>query len=160
MEVLSYIFTDDEMFHDIFKLDLIDEVVYEVYGNFERRRSLALDPIANCTCNEDASDEIHINVVLTSRLLKTFAQQNGKLFTGHFQNYLQKLIRRLENKDPELFEINIDEYIKYLLEQFKELKFFIDESEQLDGMVAICERRPSDNTNTLVLMFFKSSQST
>lgn len=167
MEVFSYILTGDEMFCDIFKMDLIDEVVYEVHDNFERRRSdpgvgLALNSIANCSCAEEATDEfteIHINVVLTSHLIQTIAHQNGKLFTGHFQDYLQKLVGRLENRDPEVFDVNIDEYINNLLKQFKEMKFFIDESKNVDGMVAICEKRPTDGVNTLVLLFFKCSQS-
>lgn len=166
MEVFSYILTGDEMFYDIFKMDLIDEVVYEVHGDFERRRSdthvsLALDSIVNCGCAEEFSDEsteIHINVVLTSHLIQTFAQQNGKLFTGQFQNYLRKLICRLENRDPEVLKVNIDEYISNLFKQFKELKCFIDGSKSLDGMAAIFEKRPTDGVNTLVLMFFKCSQ--
>lgn len=168
MEVFSYICTGDKMFHDIFKMELIDEVVYEVYGNCARRGSdeiQTLDSIIiNSTCHDDTTDEpveIHVNVALTSHLIEAFAFQNKKLFTDHFQNYLKKLIRKLEDKSPDHIEvsnINIDEYIKTLLERFKELKFFIDESMRLDGMVAICEKRPIDDAFSFVLIFFKHSQ--
>jgi hypothetical protein len=46
--------------------------------------------------------------------------------------------------------------MKDILGRFKELQFFVGESQEIDGMVALMEYRDNDDgTQTPILMFFK-----
>lgn len=84
------------MFSDSFKLKLVDEVVYEVYGKLVQRKQdgVMLDG-ANPSAEEadegtDEAVESGIDVVLNSRLAETFAFGDKKSFTAYLKDYMKK----------------------------------------------------------------------
>lgn len=164
MRIYKCIFTGDEMFSDSFKMRLIDEVVYEVYGKLVQRKhgDVAIDganPSAE-EADEGTEDAVEsgIDVALNSRLVETYAFGDKKSFTLYLKDYMKKLIAKLEENSPdqvEVFKTNINKYMKDVLGRFKDLQFFTGESMDCDGMVAICEYRDIDGVSTPVLSFFK-----
>ena len=164
MRIYKCIFTGDEMFSDSFKMKLVDEVVYEVYGKLVQRRQdgIMLDG-ANPSAEEadegtEEAVESGVDVVMNSRLVETFAFGDKKSFTLYLKDYMKKLIAKLEENSPdqvEIFKTNINKYMKDVIGRFKDLQFFTGESMDVDGMVAICEYRDIDGVSTPVLSFFK-----
>lgn len=55
----------------------------------------------------------------------------------------------------EVFKTNIDKVMKDILNRFKEFKFFVGESMDINGLVIPMEYRKIDGKFTPVLMFFK-----
>jgi len=164
MRIYKDIFTGDEMFSDSYKMKLIDDVIYEVYGKLVQRTEgeIKIDG-ANPSAEEadegtDTNVESGVDIVLNSRLCECFAFGDKKSFTLYLKDYMKKLIAKLEETAPdqvEVFKTNINKHMKEILGRFKDLQFFTGESMDCDGMVAICEYRDIDGVSTPVFMFFK-----
>ncbi|XP_014273448.1 translationally-controlled tumor protein homolog isoform X2 [Halyomorpha halys] len=152
------------MFSDTYKMKLVDEVMYEVYGKLVTRKQgdIQLDgfnPSAE-EADEGTSEivESGVDVVLNHRLCETFAFGDKKSYTAYLKDYMKKLVSKLEEKDPsqvETFKTNMNKVMKDILGRFKELQFFTGESMDVDGMIALLEYRDIDNDSVPVLMFFK-----
>lgn len=84
------------MFSDSFKMRLIDEVVYEVYGKLVQRKhgDVAIEgfnPSAEDAAEDtDEAVESGIDVALNSRLVETFAFGDKKSFTLYLKDYMKK----------------------------------------------------------------------
>ncbi|CAH1396278.1 unnamed protein product [Nezara viridula] len=164
MRIYKDIFTGDEMFSDTYKMKLVDEVLYEVYGKLVTRKQgdIQLDgfnPSAE-EADEGTSEivESGVDVVLNHRLCETFAFGDKKSYTAYLKDYMKKLVSKLEEKDPsqiETFKTNMNKVMKDILGRFKELQFFTGESMDVDGMIALLEYRDINNESVPVLMFFK-----
>lgn len=164
MKIFKDIITGDEMFSDTYKMKLVDDVIYEVYGKLITRShgDIQLDG-ANPSAEEadegtDTATESGVDVVLNNRLQECFAFGDKKSFTLYLKDYMKKLIAKLEVSAPdqvEVFKTNMNKQMKEILGRFKELQFFTGESMDCDGMVAMCEYREIDGQSVPVLMFFK-----
>lgn len=84
------------MFSDSFKLKLVDEVVYEVYGKLVQRKhgDIALDganPSAE-EADEGTEDAVEsgIDVALNSRLVETYAFGDKKSYAAYLKDYMKK----------------------------------------------------------------------
>lgn len=87
------------MFSDSFKMKLVDEVVYEVYGKLIQRKhgDIALDganPSAEEAADEGTDDAVEsgVDVALNSRLVETFAFGDKKSFTAYLKDYMKKWV--------------------------------------------------------------------
>ncbi|XP_058808443.1 translationally-controlled tumor protein homolog [Phymastichus coffea] len=164
MRIYKDIFTGDEMFSDTYKMKLVDDVVYEVYGKLVQRKAgeIQLDG-ANPSAEEtdegtDEAVESGVDVVLNHRLQETFAFGDKKSYTLYLKDYMKKLVAKLEEKAPDqvdVFKTNMNKVMKDILSRFKELQFFTGESMDIDGLVALMEYREIDDQSVPVLMFFK-----
>jgi len=164
MKIFKDIFTGDEMFSDTYKVKLIDEVVYEVYGKLISRKSgdIAIDGF-NPSAEEasegtDEAVESGVDIVLNHRLAETYAFPDKKSYTLYLKEFMKKLVAKLEETSPdqvEVFKTNINKVMKDVLGRFKELQFFTGESMECDGVVGIMEYRDIDGESVPVLMFFK-----
>ncbi|XP_043678790.1 translationally-controlled tumor protein homolog [Vespula pensylvanica] len=164
MRIYKDIFTGDEMFSDTYKIKLIDDVLYEVYGKLVTRKSgdieiAGFNPSAEeaeeCT---DEAVESGVDIVLNHRLQETFAFGDKKSYTLYLKDYMKKLVAKLEEKSPdqvEVFKTNMNKVMKDILGRFKELQFFTGESMDIDGLVGIMEYREIDGESVPVMMFFK-----
>lgn len=165
MRIYKDIFTGDEMFSDTYKMKLIDDVLYEVYGKVVTRKSGGDIEIAgfNPSAEEaeettDEAVESGVDVVLNHRLQETFAFGDKKSYTLYLKDYMKKLVQKLEEKSPdqvEVFKTNTNKVMKDILGRFKDLQFFTGESMDIDGLVALMEYRDIDGDSVPVLMFFK-----
>lgn len=151
------------MFSDTYKIKLIDDVVYEVYGKLISRADgdIKLDG-ANPSAEEadegtDSSVQTGVDIVLNHRLTET-GFGDKKSFTLYLKDYMKKVIAKLEENSPdqvEVFKTNINKYVKELLGRFKDLQFFVGESMDCDGTIGVCEYRDIDGTQVPVFSFFK-----
>nr|CAD7407636.1 unnamed protein product [Timema cristinae] len=164
MRIYKDIFTGDEMFSDSYKMKLVDEVIYEVYGKHVTRKhgEVTLDgfnPSAEeATEGTEEGVESGVDVVLNHRLCETYAFGDKKGYTLYLKDYMKKLVQKLEENSPDqvsVFKNNTNKVMKDILGRFKELQFFTGESMDIDGMVALMEYRDIDGDSVPVLMFFK-----
>ncbi|EDX16264.1 GD10031 [Drosophila simulans] len=135
MKIYKDIITGDEMFADTFKMKLVDDVIYEVYGKLITRQR----------------DDIR-------RLTERFAFGDKKLYTLYLKDYMKKVLAELEEKSPDqvdIFKTNMNKAMTDILGRFKELQFFTGESMDCDGMVALVEYRKINGDSVPVLMSFK-----
>jgi len=69
------------------------------------------------------------------------------------------LVEKLQETQPDqvdVFKNNMNKVMKDVLTRFKDLQFFVGESQEIEGMVGLMEYRDNpDGTQTPVLMFFK-----
>ncbi|XP_066586181.1 translationally-controlled tumor protein homolog [Prorops nasuta] len=165
MKIFKDIFTGDEMFSDTYRMKLVDDVVYEVYGKLTTRKSGGDIEIAGFNPSAEDADEgtdeaveSGVDVVLNHRLQETFAFADKKSYTLYLKDYMKKLVAKLEENSPdqvEVFKTNMNKVMKDILGRFKELQFFTGESMDIDGLVALMEYREINGESVPVLMFFK-----
>jgi len=164
MRIYKCIFTGDELFSDSYKMRLIDDVIYEVYGKVVNRKQddikiEGFNPSAEeADEGTDACVETGVDIVLNHRLCESYAFGDKKSFTAYLKDYMKKLIAKLEETQPDqvdVFKTNVNKQMKEILGRFKDLQFFTGESMDCDGMVAMCEYRDIDGTQQPVFMFFK-----
>jgi len=164
MRIYKDIFTGDEMFSDSYKMKLVDEVLYEVYGKLVQRRQGEIEIAGFNPSAEEADEgtdqavESGVDVVLNHRLSETYAFGDKKSYTAYLKDYMKKLVAKLEEKSPDqvdIFKTNMNKVMKDILGRFKELQFFTGESMDIDGMVGLMEYREINGDSVPVLMFFK-----
>ncbi|XP_076659320.1 translationally controlled tumor protein [Halictus rubicundus] len=164
MRIYKDIFTGDEMFSDTYKMKLIDDVMYEVYGKTVTRKSGEIEIAGFNPSAEEADEgtdvavESGVDVVLNHRLQETYAFNDKKSYTLYLKDYMKKLVAKLEEKAPDqvdVFKTNTNKVMKDVLSRFKDLQFFTGESMDIDGLVALMEYRDIDGESVPVLMFFK-----
>ncbi|XP_043464008.1 translationally-controlled tumor protein homolog [Leptopilina heterotoma] len=164
MRIYKDLFTGDEMFSDTYKIKLIDEVLYEVYGKLITRTEGEIHLAGSNPSAEggdegsDMNCESGVDVVLNHRLSECFAFGDKKSYTLYLKDYMKRLIEKLQEKHPEevdKFKTNTSKVVKELMGRFKELQFFTGESMDIDGMVAMLEYRDIDGQSVPVLMCFK-----
>ena len=164
MRIYKDIYTGDEMFSDTYKIKLVDEVMYEVYGKLIQRKQgdIAIDgfnPSAE-EADEGTEDNVEsgVDIVLNHRLAETYAFGDKKSYTSYLKDYMKKLVATLEEKSPDqvdIFKTNMNKVMKDILGRFKELQFFTGESMEIEGMVGLMEYRDIDGQSVPVMMFFK-----
>jgi len=164
MKIYKDIITGDEMFADTYKMKLVDNVIYEVYGRLVTRTEgdiqiAGFNPSAEeADEGADANVETGVDVVLNHRLQECFAFGDKKSFTLYLKDYMKKVLAKLEVTAPDqidVFKSNMNKVMKDILGRFKDLQFFTGESMDCDGMVAMCEYRDIDGVSTPVFMFYK-----
>jgi len=165
MKIFKDIFTGDEMFSDTYKIKLVDEVMYEVYGKLVQRKAgeVILDganPSAEgADGDEGAEDGIEsgVDIVLNHRLVET-SFGDKKSYTVYLKDYMKKVVDRLQTSAPDqvdVFKTNINKAMKDILGRFNDLQFFTGESMDCDGMIALMEYREIDGESVPILMCFK-----
>ncbi|KAK0084656.1 hypothetical protein PV325_006618 [Microctonus aethiopoides] len=164
MRIYKDIFTGDEMFSDIYKIKLIDDVLYEVYGKLVTRKIGDIEISGFNPSQEEADEgtdeavESGVDVVLNHKLQETYAFGDKKSYTLYLKDYMKKLVAKLEEKSPDqvdVFKNNMNKVMKDILGRFKDLQFFTGESMEIEGLVGLMEYRDIDGVSTPVLMFFK-----
>lgn len=164
MKIYKDIFTGDEMFSDTYKIKLIDNVLYEVYGKLVSRKEGDIQLAGSNPSAEEGDEgtdehiESGVDVVLNHRLVESYAFGDKKSYTLYLKDFMKKLVAKLEEKSPEevdVFKTNMNKVMKDILGRFKELQFFTGESMDIDGLVGLMEYRDIDGVSTPVLMFFK-----
>lgn len=164
MKIYSDIVTGDEMFTDTYKMKLVDEVIYEVYGKLVTRKEGDIVIEGSNPSAEEADEgtetttQTGVDVVLNHRLQECFAFGDKKSFTLYLKEYMKKVLDHLQSNAPDqvdVFKTNMNKAMKEILGRFKELQFFTGETMDPDGMIALCEYRDVEGQQIPVFMFFK-----
>ncbi|ODM93229.1 Translationally-controlled tumor protein [Orchesella cincta] len=163
MKLFKDMFTGDEIFSDTYKMKLVDEVMYEVYGKLVTRKhgDIQIDG-ANPSAEEadegtEEGVESGVDIVLNHRLQETFAFDK-KGYMGYLKEYMKKVVERLQERNPDqvdVFKTNINKVMKDLLSRFKDLQFFTGESMDPDGLVVIIEYKDVDGDNIPIMYALK-----
>lgn len=135
----------DELFSDIYKMELIDGVLYKVHA---KQVTVSGDCDVNIGGNpsaEEAADVLSensvsgINVLMASRLVET--TYTKKTYQKHIKEYMGKIKTRLEEagKPEELktFLKGAATQVKAILGEFDEWQFYLGETMNIDGMVVL-----------------------
>lgn len=164
MRVFKDLFTGDEMFCDSYKMKLVDNVVYEVYGKHISRKIGDVQLAgANPSAEEadegtDESVESGVDIILNQRLQECYAFTDKKAFTGYLKDYMKKLVAKLQETNPDevdVFKTNIQKFSKEILGKFKDLSFYTGESMDPEAMIAILDYKEVDGEEVPVMYFFK-----
>lgn len=84
------------MFSDSYKMKLIDDVIYEVYGKLiSRTQGEVIIEGSNPSAEEadegtDSAVESGVDVVLNHRLSETYAFHDKKSYTLYLKDYMKK----------------------------------------------------------------------
>lgn len=168
MLIFKDILTNDEMFTDSNPLELVDDCLYEVKCTHVTRKhgDVVLDG-ANPSAEDDAdaggcdeATESGLDLVLNQKL------QSTSFNKADYKNYLKTYTKSLQEKWKEMdltpeqlaeYKEKFTQAVKKVLPKLDEAEFFVGESCNPDGMVAILEYRDKADGSgeEAIMMFFK-----
>lgn len=146
MIIYKDVFTQDELFSDAHPIELINGVVYKVKGKL-RTETFDIDDkaIGGNASAEGAGDEgvdsaskQGVDIVLSSRLVEFTLDK--KSYMAHIKDYMKEVKSKLEadnSPDKDIFQKNVQEFIKDVLGNFKEYQLFCGETMKPEGMLAL-----------------------
>ena len=149
----------DEMFSDAFKITDIDDVAYEVDCRMIVIKEGDVDIGANPSAEEmeeameDGAKTVN-NVVYSFRLQETSFDK--KSYMTYIKGYMKAIQKQLAVTNPdrvETFQKGATGFVKKVLENFKDYEFYVGESMNPEGMVALLNYR--EDGVTPYLTYFK-----
>ncbi|XP_078668347.1 translationally-controlled tumor protein homolog [Branchiostoma floridae x Branchiostoma belcheri] len=163
MIIYKDVFTGDEMFSDVYKVTTTDdEIFYEVEGKVVTRKEGSVDDSligGDATAQEvaesiDESAVSGVNIVLNHNLQET--QFTKHEYMEYMKEYMKKVKEHLEEEQPERVEpfmVAATPAVKHIVQNLENWQFFIGETENKEGMVALLNYR--DDRITPYMLFFK-----
>lgn len=165
MLLFKDILTGDEMFTDSIKYKLVDDCIFEIECEHVTRKQgeVSLDG-ANPSQEEvdegtEENVESGLDLVLNMRLVETgFSKADYK---NYLKTYTKALMDKWKEEGKSEEEINeakskLTEAVKKVLPKIGDVQFYLGESANPDGIVALLEYRPNKSGGeTPVMMFFK-----
>jgi len=160
MIIYKDLFTEDELFSDSFPIQLVDGVVYKVKGKL-RTETFDIDEKAiggNASAEgggdegAEAATKQGVDIVMNSRLVEYTLSK--KDYMTHIKDYMKQVKTKLEetnSPDKDLFQKNVQEFVKDVLGNFKDYQFFCGESMKPEGMLALMKW----DEETPYMYFFK-----
>ncbi|KAI9481075.1 MAG: translationally controlled tumor protein [Benjaminiella poitrasii] len=153
------IISDDELFSDAYPIKEIDDVAYEVDCKMITISEGDIDIGANPSAeggdeDVDSTSETVNNVVYSFRLSPTSFDK--KSYMTYIKGYMKTLKTKLSETNPDripIFEKNATTLVKKILANFKDYEFYVGESMNPDGMVALLNYR--EDGVTPFFTFFK-----
>ncbi|XP_055942126.1 translationally-controlled tumor protein homolog [Argiope bruennichi] len=165
MIVFKDLLSEDEMFTDAFKYNLMDDCIYEVECSHITRNTPAVElegfnPVdVGDGIQDEVSSESGIDLVLNQRLVEThFGCKN------EFRDYLKLYSKELEKKWKasgapkevvDLSKQNFIKAVKLLVPKFEDFRFYLGESCDPLGHVAMLEFREKSGSEVPVMLFIK-----
>ncbi|GFS32452.1 translationally-controlled tumor protein homolog [Trichonephila inaurata madagascariensis] len=166
MLIFKDLISEDEMFTDTFKFKLVNDCLYEVECAYVTRNTPCIElegsnPVEVGDKNDDIEDinESGFDLVLNQRLVETtFNTKND------FRDYLKIYSKELEKKwktsgaPAEVIDASKQNFInavKLLVPKFKDFRFYLGESCNPLGLVAMLEFRDDSGTEKPVMIFIK-----
>jgi hypothetical protein len=167
MLIFKDIITNDELFTDAYPFELVDDCLYEIKCTHISRKQggIVLDGANPSAEGEDGDDggcdesvESGLDLVLNQKLQPT------SFTKADYKNYLKTYTKSLQEKWKEmgLSDAELEDYknkftaaAKKVLPKLDDVEYFVGESCNPDGMVALLEYRDGPNGEVPVMMFFK-----
>jgi len=138
----------DEMFSDAFPIKVVDDIVFEVdCQNITIKKGADVDIGANPSAEdqeealEEGAEQVN-NVVHSFRLQPTSFDKST--FLKYLKGYMKAIKGKLEEKLPDRvtnFEKGAQAYAKKIVVNFKDYEFYVGESLDTEGMVALLNYR-------------------
>ncbi|XP_064455949.1 translationally-controlled tumor protein homolog [Ornithodoros turicata] len=163
MRLFSDLLTGDEMFTDSSKYTLVDGCIYEVECRHVTRRQgeIALEG-ANPSAEEADEGTLEnvesgLDLVLNNRLVETgFTKADYKNYLKTYTKALQEKWKEEEWTEEQINEAKtkMQEGVKKILPKLSDVQFYLGESSNPDGMVALLEYREQADGNEVPIMLF------
>jgi len=166
MIIYKDLITGDEMFTDSSKVKLIDGCIFEVECRHVTRKQgdiqiEGFNPSAEeLDEGTDEACESGLDLVLNQRLIETgFSKNDYKNYLKTYTKTLQEKWKTLDYSEEQIANAKskLTEAVKKVLPKIGDYQFFLGESSNPDGCVALLEYRSNDDGTgeTPVMMFFK-----
>ncbi|KAH8999124.1 translationally controlled tumor-associated [Lactarius akahatsu] len=148
MLLYSDILTDDEMFSDAFPIKEVDDIVYEVDCQLITVKAGADVDIGANPSAEEQEDALEEGATQVNNVVHSFRLQSTtfdkKSFLTYLKGYMKAVKAKLAEGKPDRvdqFEKGAATYAKKIIANFKDYEFYIGESMNPDGMVALLNYR-------------------
>jgi len=164
MIIYKDLLTGDEMFTDSSKVKLVDGAIFEVECRHISRKLGEVELAgSNPSAEEldegtDEASESGLDLVLNQRLVETaFSKADYKNYLKTYTKALQEKWKELEWSEEQtgIAKTKLTEAVKKVLPKLDDYQFFLGESTNPDGMVALLEYRENDSGEVPIMMFFK-----
>lgn len=154
------IISGDEMVSDAYKMTEIDDVAYEVDCKMITIKDGDVDIGANPSAEGEDEDGGPLeegavsvnNVIYSFRLQETSFDK--KSYMTYIKGYMKAVKSHLQKSNPDrvaTFEKNVAPFVKKIISNFDDYEFFVGESMNPEGMVALLNYREDGVTPYLVL---------
>lgn len=168
MRIYKDIITGDEMFTDSNPIELVDDCIYEVKcAHVTRREGEIVLAGSNPSAEDDGGDggadehvESGLDLVLNQKLQTTsFNKSDYKAYLKSYGKSLAAKWKEMEMTDDQIEECKAKfmTAIKKVLPKLDDVEFFVGESFNPDGMVALLEYRnkPDGSGEEPIMIFYK-----
>jgi len=160
MIIYKDLFTEDELFSDASGLELLNGVVYKVKGKLRTdtfdidERAIGGNASAEGGGDEgaDTASKQGVDIVMNGRLVEYTLSK--KDYMTHIKEYMKEVKTKLEEQnspDKDIFQKNVQEFIKDVLANYKDYQLFCGESMKPNGMLALMKW----DEETPYMYFFK-----
>ncbi|KAL0225642.1 hypothetical protein P9112_012966 [Eukaryota sp. TZLM1-RC] len=146
MRVFKDLFTGDELFSDAYRFSVLDDIIYEVIGNYV---SINED---NEIVPSDSDEAVGtaLNIVVDQGLESTVFDK--KSFGIYLKMIFKKIKEHLEKNDPDRvqdFMKAAAPFAKKALGLFKDLEFYTGSSMNPEGVVVMIYHKDIETANGL-----------
>ncbi|KAI9209630.1 Mss4-like protein [Polychytrium aggregatum] len=158
------VISGDEMLSDAYKIIEVDDIAYEVDCKTIIIKEGEVDIGANASAEGEDAEELEEgaqsvnNVVYSFRLQSTGFDKKG--YMAYLKEYMKAVKKHLAATDPErvpVFEKKVTAFVKKVLENFKDYEFYVGETMNPEGHVALLNYR--EDGVTPYLTYFKDGLS-
>ncbi|GFZ43650.1 Translationally-controlled tumor protein homolog [Saitozyma sp. JCM 24511] len=146
------IITGDEMLSDAFDVKEIDDIALEVDCSMILVKEGDVDIGANPSA-EEAEEALEAGAEQVNNVVHSFRLQaspfDKKSYLTYLKGYMKAVKAHLQEKSPErvpIFEKKAQEFAKKIVGNFKDYEFYVGESMNPEGMVALLNYREDGTT--------------
>merc|ERR1712033_105103 len=152
------LFTTFDVFTDVYKIELVDDLYYNVSGKYIVEDSSVDDSVFGGNKSAEAEEEddgeednkvLIPDIVAASKLqqVPTIVSKND--FKDYIKKYVGKLIKKVAEENPDrasFLKANLNEkFVMPLLKDFKGLRFYASDGDEFDlegGLIYISQEAP------------------
>ncbi|KAK4684445.1 hypothetical protein P7C73_g5729, partial [Tremellales sp. Uapishka_1] len=156
MLLYNDVITSDEMVSDAYDLKEVDDIIYEVDCTMilvkEGDVDIGGNPSAEEMAEEMENGATQVNNVVHSMRLQS-TQFDKKSYLTYLKGYMKAVKAHLQETNPsrvEAFEKNAQGFAKKVVGSFKDFEFYVGESMNPEGMVALLNYREDGITPYLI----------
>ncbi|KAL1410406.1 hypothetical protein Q8F55_004417 [Vanrija albida] len=152
MIIYQDIITGDELVSDAYEVKEIDDVAYEVDCQNIIIKEGDVDIGGNPSA-EEAEEALENGATQVNNVVHSFRLQSTvfdkKSYLTYLKGYMKAVKAELEKSNPErvpIFEKNAQAFAKKIIGNFKDYEFYVGESMNPDGQVALLNYREDGTT--------------
>ncbi|KAJ2988111.1 Translationally-controlled tumor protein [Globomyces sp. JEL0801] len=156
MKIFRDVISGDEMFSDAFDIIDVDDIAYEM---IIVKQGADVDIGANASAEEAAEEmedgDVQVNNLVYSMGL-TETSFDKKSYMGYIKGYMKAIKKHLAETNPDRvaeFEAKAPAFVKKVLGNYKDYEFYVGESMNPEGAVALLNYR--EDGITPYMTFFK-----
>lgn len=144
MKVYKCCFTDKDCFSDAYKVELKDDLYYEITGKIVKEdvgideSKIGGNKSAEADCEDEGTEDyvkVCSNLVTSAKLEEIPTIVTKTEFKNAIKTYGQKLYKKIKETDPERAEFlktKMGDLVKEVLANFKKCQFYATEDDAFD----------------------------